>query len=78
MIVVRITKGIKIIMCAQVCLISHMGFVYEENGGKKSFSCKSKHQYPVPQYREHDCSANNKNNGHYYGYPTLSHLMAEL
>ena len=35
-------KKMEIIMSIQVCLISQMNFDYKENGGKKSFSCKSK------------------------------------
>ena len=42
MIVVPITKRMEIIMSIQVCLISQINFDYKENGGKKSFSCKSK------------------------------------
>ena len=41
-IVVPITKAMEIILSIQVCLISRMNFDYEENGGKKTFSCKSK------------------------------------
>ena len=39
-IVVAITKRIKIIMSIQVCLISQINFDYKENRGKKNFSCK--------------------------------------
>ena len=42
MIVVPITKGMDIIMSIQVCLISWMNINYKENGGRNSFSCKSK------------------------------------
>ena len=35
-------KRIKIFMSIQVCLISRVNINYKENGGKKSFSCKSK------------------------------------
>ena len=45
---------------------------------KKAFLGNPKHQYRVSQYREYDCSANNKKNGDYYEYPSLSHLMDEL
>ena len=38
--------------------LSHfMDGLYKENGGKKSFSCQTKHQYHVSQWGEHDCSA---------------------
>ena len=42
MLVVPITKRMEITIRIQVCLISQMNFDYEENEGKKSFSCKSK------------------------------------
>ena len=44
----------------------------------KAFLIKPKHQYCAEQYGEHDCSANNKKNIDYYGYPSLSHFMDEL
>ena len=34
---------------------------------KKAFLSNPKHHYCVSQYGEHDCSAHNKKNGHYYG-----------
>ena len=55
-----------------------MNFNYKENGGNKSFLAKLKHQDRVSQYGEHDCSAQNKKNGDYYKYPSLSYLMDEL
>ena len=42
MIVVLISNRKGIIMSIQVCHISRMNLDYKENGGKKSFSCKSK------------------------------------
>ena len=54
-----------------------MNFDYKENGGKKGVSCKSKALRSVSQC-EHDCSANNKKNGDYYEYPSLSHFVNEL
>ena len=42
---------------------------------RKVFLAKPKQQYRVSQYREHDCSANNKKNGDYNKYPSLSHFM---
>ena len=42
------------------------------------FPTNPKHQDRVSQYREHDCSANNKKNGDYYEYPSLSHFTDEL
>ena len=77
MIIIPITKRMDIITRIEVCLISWMNFCYKENGGKESFSCKSKHQYRVSQYGEHDCSAHNKKNGDYYEYPSLPHFMDE-
>ena len=41
MIFVPITKGVKIIMSIQVCLILRINYNNKENGEKKSFSCKS-------------------------------------
>ena len=42
MIVALLPKRIEIIMSVQVCLNWQMDFDYEENGGKKGFSYKSK------------------------------------
>ena len=42
MIVVPITKRTEIIVGTQVCLIPWLNFHYEENGGKKCFSYKTK------------------------------------
>ena len=39
-------KKVEIITSIQVCLISQMNFDYKENGGKKSFSTKSKASIP--------------------------------
>ena len=72
MIVVPVTKRMKIITSIQVCLISQMNINYTKNGGKQSFSCKPKHQYPVSQWGEHVCSAHNQKNGDYYEYPSVS------
>ena len=35
------------------------------------FLAKSKHQYCVSQWDEHDCSAHNKMHGDYYKNPSL-------
>ena len=51
---------------------------YQENSGMKSFSYKSKASISSFLDGEHDCSANNKNNGYYYEYPSLSHFPDEL
>ena len=45
---------------------------------RKAFLANLKHQYHVSQNGEHDCGANNKKNGDYYGNPSLSHFMDEL
>ena len=55
-----------------------MNFDYEENGGKKALFAILKNQYRVSQYEEHDCHANDKKNGDYYGYLCLSHFLDEL
>ena len=65
----------EIILIIQVCLISQVNFDCKENGGKKAFLANPKDQYCVSQYGEHDCSANNKKNGDYYEYPSLSYFM---
>ena len=49
MVVVPITKRMKIVMCIQVCLISRMNFGYEENGGNEALLANPKHQYHVSQ-----------------------------
>ena len=45
---------------------------------RKAFLANPKHQYHASQWREHDYTANNKNNKDYYKYPSLSHFMDEL
>ena len=49
-----------------------------ENNGKKAFPANPKHQCCVPQRGEHGCHANNKKNGDYYEYPSLSHFTGKL
>ena len=78
MIVMPIRKRMEIVMRIQVCLISRMNFGYEENGGNKALLANPKHQYHVSQQRELDRHANNKKNGDYYVYRSLSHFMDEL
>ena len=73
MIVVPITKRMKIVMSIQVCIISQMNV-----DCKEGFLENPKHQYHVSQYGEHDCGAYNKKNGDYYEYPSLSHFTDEL
>ena len=77
-IVVPITERVEIIANIQVCLISWINFDYMKNRGKKAFLANSKHQYRVSQYGEHDFHANNKRNGDYYEYPSLSHFTNKL
>ena len=45
---------------------------------RKAFPTKSKHQYRVSQYGEHDCSAHNEKNEDYNEYPSLSHFTNQL
>ena len=45
---------------------------------RKAFLANPKHQDHVSQYGEHGSSANNKKNGDYYDYPSLSHFIDEL
>ena len=42
-----------------------------------AFLANPKHQDHVSFCGEHDCSANNKNNGDCYEYASLSHFMDE-
>ena len=78
MIVVTITKRMEIIICIHVCLNSRMNFVYMEKGGKKAFPANPKHQYRVSHYRVQNFNANNKKNGDYFEYQSLSHFTDEL
>ena len=75
MTVVPITKRMEIIMSIHACLIPRMNFDYKENGGKKAFLTNPKHQYRVSQCEELDYSTNNKKNGDYFEYRSLSHFM---
>ena len=71
MVVVPITKRMEIIMGIQVYLFSRMNFDFKENGGKKSFSCKSKASMSCIRIWRTLFSANNKKNRDYYEYPSL-------
>ena len=42
---------------------------------KKAFPTNLKFLYHPSQYGEHNCGANNKKNGDYYEYPSLSDFM---
>ena len=50
-------KRMEIVIGIQVCLISWMNFDCKDNGGRKAFLAKLKHQYHVSQYGEHNCNA---------------------
>ena len=78
MIIVPITKIMEIIISIQVCSISQINFSYKENGERKAFLAKPKHQYHVSQCGKLDCSANNKKNRDCIEYPSLSFFMNEL
>ena len=78
MIVVPITKGVEIIMSIHVCLISWMNLNYKEKDAKKAFPANTKHENRVSQSEEHNCCANNKKNGDYYEYRSLSHFIDKL
>ena len=39
---------------------------------RKALLANPKHQYRVPQYGEHDCSAHNKMNVDCFEYPSLT------
>ena len=45
---------------------------------RKAFLANPKQQYYVSQYGEHESNANNKKNGDYNKYPSLSHFIDEL
>ena len=77
MIVVPITIRMEIIMSIEVCPISWVNINFMENGGKKSFSCKSKALISCAQCGKHDFSAHNKKNGDCYEYRSLFHLIGE-
>ena len=62
----------KTIIRIQACVIWRTNFDSRENGGKKAFLSKLKHQYHVSQWGEHDCIAHNKKERDYYDYPCLS------
>ena len=55
-IVMPLTKRMKIMLSIQVYLISQMNFDYKENDRKKAFLPNLKRQYRVSQCREDDCS----------------------
>ena len=76
--VMPITKRKEIVISIHVCLISRMNFNYMENGRKNAFLANPKHQYNISQCGEQDCHANNKKNGGYYKYPSLSPFSNEL
>ena len=78
LIVAPIPKRVEIIMCIRVCRISRMNFDYTKNDGNKAFLANQKHQYHVSQYGEKDYCANNKKNGDYYEYPSLSPFSNKL
>ena len=78
MIAMPITKRMEIVMGLQVCLISQMNLDSKESGGNKAFLGNPNHQYHVCQCGEHDFHTNNKRNGDYYEYPSLSHFTNEL
>ena len=78
MIASLITKRMETVTGIQVYLISWMNFDYKENGKEEAFLANPKHQYHVFQYGECDCHANNKKNGHYYEYPSLSHFTDKV
>ena len=71
-------KKMEIIRSIHVCFISWMNFDYKENGGKKSFSWKSKASISCILVWKHDSYANNEKNWDYYEFSSLSHFVDEL
>ena len=55
-----------------------MTFDFGKSGGKKSFSCQTKHQYHVPQGGEHDVVLKQERNRDHYKSPSSSYLTNEL
>ena len=55
-----------------------MSFFSKENGGKKAFLAKAKHQTMYPNERNMFIEPNLKKSGDYHENPSLSHLMYEL
>ena len=45
---------------------------------RKAFFANPKYQYHVSQYGECGCSAHGGKNGHYNGYPSLSHFTTNI
>ena len=78
MIAMPITKRMEIVLGIQLCHVSWMNFVYKENGGWKALLVIPKHQYCASQCMEHDCHANNEENGDFYEYPSLFLFMDEF
>ena len=44
---------------------------------RRAFLANPKHQYRESKHGEHDCSANNNENGDYYEYPSVSYFTDE-
>ena len=44
---------------------------------RKAFHANPKHQYHASQCGEHDFSAYNEKNGHYYDFPSWTHFTDE-
>ena len=77
MIVMPITKMMEIIVSIQVYLISQWTLIMRKKVERKAFRSNPKHQYHAFQWEEHDCGAQNKKNGDFYDYPSLSHFLEE-
>ena len=78
MIVVPITKRMEIIMGIQVFSFCEWTLIISKMIERKGFLENPKHQYHVSEWEDRDCSAHNKKNGDYYGYPNLSHFKDKL
>ena len=68
----------EIITGIQVFLFHEWTLIISKMIERKAFLANPKYQYRVSQYREQNCSADNKRNGDYCEYPSLSHFMEEL
>ena len=69
MIIVPVTKRMEIIMGIQVFSFREWTLIISKMFERKAFLANPKHHYRVFQWEDHDCSASNKKNDDYYGYP---------
>ena len=71
-------KKIKIMTSIQVRLISRESLIIRKIMERKAFLANPKHQYPVSQCGEHDCSAQSQKNRDYYENPSLTYFTDKV